>query len=443
MVKAKKKNKTDIAKFATGMARLFSVQALGLGCGFLVHLFLASKLSAADYGVYNFVFSTSMICALIGNFGFQASAVRLVPQIITDKDPKTLKDFFTFTAVWIFMLSSFVSMAVYQLLSYLDFTAEYSREALLIGIGLTPLLALLKLNSGILKGFKKGSWALAYESSLKEILLFTVLAGTAVFAYNISNAKWALFLTGLILAFLLVFSFVHILRLITSQMKLFPSLQTGKKFKPSYKIWLSLSFPMMLVISVQFLIIRSDVLMLGILTSALDVGVYSAGAKIAQAATISMMILNIFFSPRAAEFYHQNKHVELRSLYFQTLQYQAATTLLLILCLAFSAPYIINFLGGDYANALNVIYILLIGYAFNCLWGPIPFLMIMTRYEYEAMWLTFGAALFNILLNLYLIPHYGITGAAISTVIALNLRNGTAFFYIQSKGLFSKEARHE
>ena len=66
------------------------------------------------------------------------------------------------------------------------------------------------------------------------------------------------------------------------------------------------------------------------MTTSTEVGVYSAGAKIAQAATIMMMVLNIFFSPRASEFYHQNKHQELKRLYFMTLIGQAISTLILI-----------------------------------------------------------------------------------------------------------------
>ena len=291
------------------LSRLFSIQALGLGCGFLVHLILAKQLSAADYGIYNFVFSTSMICALMGNFGFQASAVRFIPQILSEEKPKTLKDFFSFTSVRIFMLSSFISMIVHQWLLYFEFDNEYPCEALLIGVGLTPLMSLLKLNSGILKGFKKGGWALAYESSLKEILFFILLGSMFLSSYIVGDAKIALFLIGSILFCLLVFSFAHIMKLISSQMKLFPSLAGVKEFKPSYKLWLSISFPMMLVISVQFLIIRSDILMLGVLTSATDVGIYSAGAKIAQAATITMMVLNIFFSPRASELYLSLIHI--------------------------------------------------------------------------------------------------------------------------------------
>lgn len=428
----------NTSSFAKAVMKLFSLQAIGLGCGFLVHLILASQLNPTEYGIYNFVFSTSMICALVGNFGFQASAVRFIPKIISDEESKSLRDFFSFTSVWIFMLSSFISIIVYLAFVHFNLTDDYPKEALLVGIGLTPILALIKLNSGVLKGFKKGAWALAYESSLKEIFFLVVLVGVGAFLLSVSTAQTSLIIIGTISAILLVASFVHILSLISSQIRLSPQLKELKQ-KPSYKVWLSISLPMMLVISVQFLIIRSDVIMLGLMTTATDVGVYNAGAKLAQAATITMMVLNIFFSPRAAELFHKENFSGLRRLYFKTLRYQAASTLCLVASLAIGAPYVISFLGADYANALPVIYVLLFGYAINCLWGPIPFLMIMTKYEYQAMWMTFVAAGLNIGLNIFLIPLYGIIGAAISTIVAINLRNGLAFLYIMRRGLLKKE----
>ena len=432
----------DIKNFITNVTKLFSIQAIGAACGFLAHFLLARQLGAVEYGIYNFVFSFSMICALIGNFGFQASAVRLIPQIVSDKNSYNLKNFFGFSCLWIFVLSSFISIIAYQILIYFGLTEKYPENALLIGIGLTPLLALLKLNSGILRGFKLGSWALSYESSLKEIFFSLFLITVFFSSLAVLNAQIALIVTGIILATLLFISFGHIFKLISSQIKLFSPISAQNNQSP-YKTWIVISFPMMLVISVQFLIIRSDILMLGFLTDVDSVGVYSAGAKIAQAATMGMMILNILFSPKASELYHQKNHKDLRKLYFKTLIQQAGITLILVLVLLIFSQKIVQFLGSDYNEAIQVIYILLFGYAINCLWGPIPFLMIMTRYEYEAMWLTFGAALANIILNILLIPTFGIIGAAISTIIALNFRNGIAFYYILTRGLLSKNYDHE
>ncbi len=438
--------KQNTNSFSKTIARLFSVQALGLACGFLTHLILARTLTPADYGVFNFIISLAMLCALVGTFGFQTSSVRLIPQFMLERKAKWMEKFYKFSSLWVLLLSSIIGIITFGLLSQLTSTDQYPHTALIIGVIITPLIALIRLNSGFLKGFKKASWALAYESSLKEILLLAALAIIIVIGLPFTSAQLALDIIFLIFFALLITSFAHAKKVVRTQKTLLLHMQESPlQFAPEeddqpppYKRWLLISLPMMLVVSAQMVIHRSDIVLLGLLTSASDVGIYSAGAKLAQAATLFMMVLNIVFSPRASETFHQGNIPELKRLYLNTLKLQAISTLILSALVFLSAGTILGYLGIEYEQALPVVYILLGGYVLNALWGPVPFLMIMTDYERQAMWLTFAAAALNILLNIVLIPLYGILGAAISTVVTLNLRNGIALFYILSQGLFSE-----
>jgi O-antigen/teichoic acid export membrane protein len=422
--------------FIKAASRIFSMQVVGLGCGFLIHFVLASHLSPSEFGIYSFVFSAATIGALLGNFGFQASAVRIIPQIIEEEDKQQMKKFVLFSSLWVFVLSGVVGLISYFVLNNFVLGDEYPKSALLVLTGLTPLVGLMKLNSGILKGFKKGALAVGYENSFRDIAFFLVIAAMIFMGFTFTESTLPLLLLLGIITLFFIVSWAYIWQFVDSY-SYSPS-NTPSQSDVSYKTWLSLSMPMMFVISVQFLILRSDIFMLGLLTTTVDVGVYSAGSKLAQAATLAMVALNIIFSPRASELFQKQNYKGLRRLYFKTLKYQALLSLFFIVVLAILAPYILAVLGEGYTNALPVIYVLLTGYALNALWGPIPFLMIMTKYEMQAMWLTFGAAILNIVLNIIFINQYGILGAAIATVIAINLRNGVAFFYILKCGVLNK-----
>jgi O-antigen/teichoic acid export membrane protein len=420
--------------FFKSLARLFSLQVLGLGCGFIVHLLLARILGAAEYGVYNFIFSLSMLAALVGNFGFQASSTRVISQLHVDNNTALISRFFNFSALWVLVCSLVSGGVVFYGLSILDLNISYSNVVLLSGVALTVLIALVKLHSGILKGFKQGAWALAYESSFKEIIFLVVIVGLLFLGVGVVQAEKMLLIVSVIFFVLVVGAFFHVKRMLGKQEKV----ELGK---PLYKEWLTLSLPMMLVISAQVVIHRSDIVMLGFLSDAFGVGVYSAGAKIAQAATLGMMVLNIVFSPRASEAFHQGNTKALKSLYLKTLILQAISTIVLAFGLILVGESILAYLGTGYEAALPVLCVLVGGYALNALWGPVPFLMIMTKFEYQAMWFTFAAAILNIVLNIFLIPVYGILGAAIATVISLNLRNCCALFFIVRRGLFSGDVQ--
>ena len=105
--------------FIKAVSRIFSMQVVGLGCGFLIHFILASYLSPSEFGIYSFVFSVATIGALLGNFGFQASAVRIVPQLIEQQNKAQMKKFVLFSSLWVFVLSSIVGLICYFVLNYL------------------------------------------------------------------------------------------------------------------------------------------------------------------------------------------------------------------------------------------------------------------------------------------------------------------------------------
>ena len=103
-------------------------------------------------------------------------------------------------------------------------------------------------------------------------------------------------------------------------------------------------------------------------------------------------------------------------------------TIMICIALYFLYPLLLHFFDPAYGQGLMAFNILIAGYCLNATLGPSSYLMVMTRHEMTIMWVTFGALFLNVILNLILIPLYGITGAAIATAVSLNLRNGIGYF---------------
>jgi O-antigen/teichoic acid export membrane protein len=91
------------------------------------------------------------------------------------------------------------------------------------------------------------------------------------------------------------------------------------------------------------------------------------------------------------------------------------------------APWFIPLLGGEgFVESVGVFRILVIGMAgaaFNTLMG---IQWIIRGYFYRASLITLGTGAVNVILNLFLIPRYGATGAAVATVAGLFLIPVTA-----------------
>jgi len=73
------------------------------------------------------------------------------------------------------------------------------------------------------------------------------------------------------------------------------------------------------------------------------------------------------------------------------------------------------FFGPDSVAAYLPLLIMLVGQMVNSLVGGVAFLLNMTGHEKQTMWSTCISLIFSLLLNLILIPSYGIVGSAIAT----------------------------
>ncbi len=406
---------------------LMSTQIVGMGMAFIAHLLLIKFLSTSEYGVFSFIFSVSTILCLIGNFGFQASSVRIIPQLSAGSLPA----FLLRSSVFVFMFSTGISGLVFFVLYFFISKDDYAMSALWAGALIVPFFALIKLYSGVFKGLKKGGWAVSYENTFKETLfvgLILIGIGSAVLSATSQNI---LFLLLSIFIILSLVAFCHLRKIVP---------RTDVPPASSLKLWLAISYPMMFVIATQTLIHRADIITLGFFVDPSEVGVYAAAAKIAQAATFGFIAMNIIFSPMASEYFYQKKVKALKKLYVKTGFLQLGLTILLGVVLYLSSDLIFSFFDTDYQNGLPILYLLIGGYILNCMWGPVPFLMIMTKYEHQAMWMTFIAAALNIILNIIFIQKFGIIGAALATVITLNLRNIICLIYVVRHGMFREEA---
>jgi len=95
--------------------------------------------------------------------------------------------------------------------------------------------------------------------------------------------------------------------------------------------------------------------------------------------------------------------------------------------------FILEFFGEEFTGGIAPLIILSIGSILNALCGPVMYLLSMTGFEKTARNIIVIASAFNIALNLFLIPRYGILGAAYATSICTVLWNVMAVIKIKKE----------
>lgn len=207
-------------------------------------------------------------------------------------------------------------------------------------------------------------------------------------------------------------NFIHLRKYIDLAQIKWPQLQIAKHIKPAIHI-----FVLNVIISIY---VNLNSVMLGFMQGDEAVGLYTAGNKIAHVILSVVASLGVVMIPRCSNLVEAGNMNEFGKVIVKATR--------LVICLALPSmvglmllayPVIYIFCGDNFINAVPVLY-----------WtAPIILFVGLTNIiglqalypqnkENIVIWSTLGGALFNLILNIILIPLYSEVGAAIATFVA-------------------------
>jgi O-antigen/teichoic acid export membrane protein len=216
-------------------------------------------------------------------------------------------------------------------------------------------------------------------------------------------------LDSVISAFLLIFYYKYI------------ESHTIFEWKPRFKVMKSLlkdSWPLILSGIAIMIYMRIDQIMIGSMLSDQAVGIYSAAVKLSETWYFLPMIITASVFPAILNARKKSKELYLKRI--QTL-YDAFTwfTISVALVVTLLSPFIINLLyGSAFAEAATVLSIHIWAGVF-VFWGVASSqYLVAENLTKISFYRTLAGGIINIILNIVLIPIYGIIGAAVATVIS-------------------------
>jgi len=107
------------------------------------------------------------------------------------------------------------------------------------------------------------------------------------------------------------------------------------------------------------------------------------------------------------------------------------TSLPFLFVLLFWSSEVISLLfGEEYLAASSALVVLSLAYFFNIMVGPTNPTLISYEKNNFIFWLSLITVGSNVLLNIILIPHYGVLGAAIATAVGLFVREVISVFLV-------------
>jgi len=386
----------------------FFTDVSNLGFGILSSIITARWLGPEGKGIFAFVTLVPGIIVMLGNFGIAQSATYFIGQNKYDKDE-------VFNNIIIWLLISGTALASISLATLYSIPKFIYRDYLVI---LIPTIY-FQLGSRLLLGSLLGQQKInEYNQSrlVKSISLLVLYICFIVFlGWEVKGALFAWLLSNLLeFCFILIKAYPrnYSIKLTIRRSWLKESLNYGKK------IYLSNL--------VNFINYRIDRLLIISFLNPFQLGLYSVASNLAEKIWMIPDAISTVLFPKVSS---KNKN-DASNITKVISSVTVGLALLFSTLMIFIGSWIINTLfGTDFKDAFLPFAILVIGTAPFSLFKVIAAYFSGIGKQSYVLRITIIISTVNVIMNLFLIPRYGIIGASLSSSISYSLGGALALYW--------------
>jgi O-antigen/teichoic acid export membrane protein len=190
---------------------------------------------------------------------------------------------------------------------------------------------------------------------------------------------------------------------------------------------------LMWVGGLNLLVASFDTMLLGVFRPVEEVGIYGVAARTVALVGFVLIAVNNIAGPKFAELFRKGDMAGLTQAAVSAIRINILVTIPLFITLFFFPEWVLKLFGKDFQAGAYVLTILAVGQLVNVLTGPVGQLLIMSGNERSLRTAWIWSAGVNFSLNIILIPHYGVIGAAIANCIGISMGNALSMVFVRTK----------
>lgn len=369
-------------------------------CAFLWTIIIARYLGVSDYGIVSFAISFTGLLGIIMDLGMSTYLTREIAKN-KNKLQKYFNNIFLFKLILAIFLF-FISVFVLYILGYPHLTIVVT---LIFTIELI-FMSMVGFFNGIFQAFENVKYQ-AIGTILNSGLLLIGILITIFFDLGIIAIAFAymfgylIFFTYLSLKYLQEFNFPHF------ELDL-----------PFIKEVLIGSAPFGLTNFFYTIYFSIDVVMLSYLTGDYTTGIYKSAYNIINVFTTFFVVYQSVIFPVMSKFFEESQNL-IKTSYELSVKYLLLIILPISIIICFYARPIVDLIySSQYSLASAPVQILIWAVSFLFINGAASILLNAIDKEKTVTKIYIFAAIFNVCLNVILIPLFSYDGAAIATVIS-------------------------
>ncbi len=383
--------------------------------GFLVFFIILNYLEPEQAGLFFIVYSFSLIIASIADFGIGTANLRFVAKLSAHKDKNKIAQLIKQNAIFIF-----ISAFVFYVLLFVSapFIEQYYNLPISQYFRLFSIFVFFQVMVGFLGGLLRGLHYFKKDTSIAFIGLISRLFLIIYFFFfvqkNVENVFISFIGSHIIALILYLITIAQVLKQEKIKMDL-----NFRFDKDLLKKEIAFGLPVYISIFIISINTKLDVLFLGFFKTAVDVAIYTASIQIARNAVfIISSAVNSIFSPVLSKIVVGDKKEINKTI-------DKNTNWMLVLGIPFifvflSFPYqIMSFFYPKYIQGAYLIYPLILGFASTMVAAPFRNLLFAKGKTKVFVMFSIASLLINSSLMLFMVPAFGMTGAAVSTLFSI------------------------
>lgn len=423
-VSAEKPNRNGLFECRLFSLGLFSMLARGLGpvCSFASTLILARELGAEAAGYFFVILTLITALAIVAKLGLGTALQRFVGSAVGCGDQARI--------VGLYYQSLRLAASVSLILGTIFFVSADPISLLLFGdrsqaslLRLMSLLvfplSLLGIFAAFLKSLAKPVWGCFVEAGLTPLL--TLLVTLPIILLTSPTIE-------VLAAVLLFAAFVALVLAHRVLLNYLPSGVTPREL-PLAKL-LDSCVPLTGVDLLQYALLWLPLLLLPVLASPGEAGLYNVGHRLAAQLGLILMVFASITSHRFAAHHQRCENEELADLARASTRIMLLFGLPLAMILVACGRPILGLFGPEFESAEQALHILVIGQLFNLLTGPAGYLLAMSGHERLLRSISIATAVLMILMSIGLIPLLGSTGAAIAVTSGMIFQKSLCSIFV-------------
>lgn len=390
----------------------FAVRVMSAALAFIIQVILARVMGQFEYGIYVFVWVFVVMAGNLSCLGFHSSVIKLIGQYQEADDLNHIRGLASGARIFAILVATCVALSgVAFIYFFADLVPTYYLVPIMLGAFALPMIALGDMLDGTSRAHNWPFIALSPTYLMRPLLILLLFISAFVMDFE-TSAQTALICAIMAAYITSLTQFVIVTRKLN---------HTYKKGNRSWDMsaWVKAALPIFVIESLNFLMTNADVLIVGFALPPDQVAIYYAAAKVMALVHFVYFAVKASAGPKFSELAAKGNITGLEAAAQQSAKWCFWPTLLLGSIVVLMGPFLLSLFGSGFSEGHTVMVILLIGILLKSLLGPGEVLLVMVNQHRVCAFIYAIAFSTNLILNMILIPHYGINGAAMATSLAI------------------------